>query len=221
MLVRILIVALLLCGPALAQELEAGWSKDATTGCRVWNPYPRPNETVSWSGSCSYGFANGRGVLQWFLNGKLLERDEGELLTGKANGDFVTTQADGSRYEGQRRDSERNGRGTITFAGGDRYEGEWRRDKFDGQGTYIWQSGTRYEGEWRDGKPNGRGKATYAWDGSVYEGIWTNGCFRQGGRRWALAATPEECARIVGVEGGAILPSPDGRMIRITHPSEQ
>ena len=225
MLARFLVVALLLsASPALAQELEAGWSRDATTGCRVWNPYPRPNEKVSWSGPCSYGVANGHGVLQWFLNGSLLERDQGEFVDGKANGEFVTTLADGSRYEGQRRNSERDGRGTITFVDGSRYEGEWRRDKFDGQGTFTWQSGTRYEGAWRDGKPNGWGKATYAWDGSVYEGNWTNGCFERDNRRWALFASREGCASIVRVDGGPnaeILPSPDHRMIRIIPPSER
>jgi hypothetical protein len=219
MLTRFLVVALLVCaGPALSQELEAGWSKDATTGCRVWNAHPWPNESVSWSGPCSYGLANGRGVLRWFLNDTLLERDDGEFIDGKANGEFVTTLADGSRYEGQRRNSERDGRGTITFAGGNRYEGEWRRDKFDGQGKYTWKSGTRYEGEWREGKPNGWGKATYAWDGSVYEGIWNNGCFKQGSRRWALFAAPEECASSISAGGGSqaeIHVSPDRRMIRI------
>jgi hypothetical protein len=195
MLERLLVIPLLLCAfPTLAQELDAGWIRDTTTGCRVWNPHPRQNETVSWSGACSYGFASGTGVLQWFLNGNPQERDEGELVEGKAIVQFVTTLADGSHYEGERRDSERHGRGTITFVSGNRYEGEWRKDKFDGQGTYTWQSGSRYEGEWRDGKPNGWGKATYAWDGSIYEGNWTNGCFQQGKRSWALFAAREECS---------------------------
>jgi len=219
MLARSLVVALLLCaGPALAQELGAGWIRDATTGCRVWNAHPRPNETVRWSGDCSDGLANGRGVLRWFLNDQILEHDAGEFIDGKANGEFVTILADGSRYEGQRRNSGREGRGAMTFAGGNRYEGEWRRDKFEGQGTYTWKSGTRYEGEWREGKPNGWGKATYAWDGSVYEGIWNNGCFNQDGRRWALFATSEECANGAGTGGGPraeIHISPDRRMIRI------
>ena len=194
MLARFLALVMFLCaGPALAQELTAGWTRDAA-GCRVWNPHPRPNETVTWSGACSYGLANGRGTLKWYQDGNLFETDEGELRDGKANGEFVTTLADGSRYEGERRDSERDGRGTMTFVSGDQYKGEWRKDQFDGQGTYTWRSGTSYEGEWRDGKPNGWGKATDAWDGSVYEGQWINGCFQQGNRSWALFSARAECA---------------------------
>ena len=107
---------------------------------------------------------------------------------------FVTTDADGSLYEGERRDSERHGRGRITAASCNRYEGERRKDKFDGQGTYTCQSGTRYEEKWRDGKPNGWGKAIYAWDGSVYEGTLDQRMFLQGNRRWALLAAREGCA---------------------------
>jgi hypothetical protein len=179
--------------PALAQQMPPGWIRDGTTGCRVWNLHPRPDETIRWSGACTYGLAQGRGVLQWIVNGELRESDEGEFRGGKGQGWFVTISTDGYRYEGERRDSERHGRGTATFANGDRYEGEWREDNYDGRGTFVWASGTRYEGEWQNGKPNGWGKATYAWDGSVYEGIWTNGCFQQGNRRWALFATTEEC----------------------------
>ena len=53
-----------------AQAAQEGWIADSKTGCKVWDPMPQQNETVSWSGSCKNGLAQGRGVLQWYADGK-------------------------------------------------------------------------------------------------------------------------------------------------------
>lgn len=154
--------------PASAQAPPSGWIADARTGCRVWNPSPKPKETITWSGSCSNGLAQGRGVLQWFTDGKAMDR-----------------------YDGEYRDGKVNGRGVYTSARGNRYDGEWRDGQQNGRGVYTWANGNRYDGEYRDNKPNGLG--TYTLDGQVYSGTWTNGCFRQGDR-WAwIGANKEEC----------------------------
>ena len=189
--------AVVLCAtPAIADESDIRWTRDTVSGCWVYNPFPQHNEQVQWTGDCPSGRANGRGVLRWYVNGQLIERDEGVMQDGRAKGQFVSTLSDGSRYEGERLNSMRHGHGTIVFRDGSRYEGEWRDDKFNGSGTFTWSSGTRYEGEWRDGRPNGWGKATYAWDGKVYEGNWIDGCFQQGNLRWALFASQDECRRL-------------------------
>lgn len=153
---------------AFAQTPQPGWIADARNGCRVWNSSPSPNETITWSGACQNGVTQGRGVLQWFENGKPKSRYEGEFRDGKYNGRAVLTTADGNRYEGEFRDGKFNGRGVMTAAGG------------------------RYEGEFRDGRPNGQG--TYAGrTGNVYAGTWTNGCFKQGDRVAWIATTKKAC----------------------------
>ena len=38
-------------------------------GCHVWDDYYYPNQTVTWSGSCSGGIAVGQGELVWTTNG--------------------------------------------------------------------------------------------------------------------------------------------------------
>lgn len=106
----------------------AGWSTDAKTGCRVWNSNPEPGETMSWSGACQGGLAQGRGVLQWFKD-------------GRPNG----------RYEGDYRDGKVNGRGVYTWASGTRFEGEFRDDRPDGPGTLTQPNGTVYSGAWTNG----------------------------------------------------------------------
>src|SRR5438552_2455362 len=93
----IAILAVLLTGSAtsLAGQ-QLGWLADPRTGCRVWNPYPEPNETITWSGQCQNGFAQGHGVLQWFQDNRPSGRSEGEWRDGKRNGHGVSTWVDGN-----------------------------------------------------------------------------------------------------------------------------
>ncbi|HJQ56860.1 MAG TPA: hypothetical protein VJ890_08130, partial [Vineibacter sp.] len=124
--------ALALASPASAQA--QGWIADGRTGCRVWNADPQPNETISWSGTCQSGFAQGRGTLQWFKNDKPSDR-----------------------YEGEYRDDNQHGRGVYTWADGDRYDGEWQNGEQHGRGVYASADGDRYDGEWQNGEQHGRG----------------------------------------------------------------
>jgi len=194
MTIRLSLLVLLLFAalPAAAQAPQEGWIAGARTGCRVWNPRPLPNETITWTGLCVGGLAQGRGVVQWFKDGKPGGRNEGEYRDGKANGRGVHSSPDGSRYEGEYRDGKRAGRGMYSAADGSSYEGEFRDGKESGRGVITWPSGKRYEGQLNDNKANGHGK--YVSDnGTVYEGTWSNGCFRQGNRRAWVGATAEEC----------------------------
>ena len=166
--ILMLLVPALLAMPALAQA-PPGWISDPKTGCRVWNGHPVPGEAISWTGGCQNNLAQGRGVLQWFKDGK-----------------------PGSRYEGEYRGGKMNGRGVLTLVSGASYEGEYRDDKENGQGVFTAKNGSRYVGEVRDGKPNGQGTLKLA-NGNTYSGTWTKGCFRQGNRVANVISTPKEC----------------------------
>lgn len=193
MLTRLCLIALFLFPLSVAaQAPQPGWIADTKTGCRVWNPSPQPNETISWSGRCPNGAAQGRGVTQWFVAGKPSERHEGEFLDGTLNGRGLSTLSDGSRYEGEFRHSTKNGRGFYSWPSGNRYDGEWRDDKRNGRGVLTLASGARYEGEWRDDRPNGSGTYNQA-NGETYSGTWTNGCFQQGNRRMWINRSDKEC----------------------------
>src|SRR5580692_889695 len=63
--------------PASAPSPQPGWIADTRTGCRVWNPFQVPNESVMWTGACQNGFAQGQAVMQWFLGDTRTERYEG------------------------------------------------------------------------------------------------------------------------------------------------
>jgi hypothetical protein len=159
---------------SLAQTAPPGWIADARTGCHVWNDVPRPKETVTWSGGCSNRFAEGKGVLQWFVDGKPGQRYEGEYRYGRLNGRGVL------HY------------GATTEHVSIRYEGEFRDGQESGRGVETWADGRRYEGEYRAGSPHGSGVFRRA-DGTTLTGTWTNGCGRQGEHSQAVGPTPKTC----------------------------
>jgi len=56
---------------AAAQSAECpggppGWIAAQGSPCRLWNPCPQREETITWSGACVSGVADGRGVAQRF-----------------------------------------------------------------------------------------------------------------------------------------------------------
>jgi hypothetical protein len=108
--IRGLAVAAVLCVASSAHaqtetHRPPSWIADSKTGCKIWNPAPQPHETIQWSGGCKGGYAQGKGTLQWFENGK-----------------------PGDRYEGDYQGGKRNGHGTVTMSNGTRIEGDWRDD---------------------------------------------------------------------------------------------
>lgn len=82
------------------------WITTANQPCKVWNPQPQPNESVTWSGACKDGLASGKGILRWTEDGKPDVEFDGQYANGK-----------------------RNGPGVMITPGGDRVEGVWVDDK--------------------------------------------------------------------------------------------
>lgn len=78
-----------------------GWITARNQPCKIWNPEPQPNESVTWSGPCKDGFASGKGVLRWTENGKPDVEFDGEYVNGKRNGPGVMITPDGERTTGE------------------------------------------------------------------------------------------------------------------------
>lgn len=163
----------LLGGAAPLEPFGPNWSIVENQRCQLYNPYPKPGATITWSGDCVDGKASGEGRVVWRGGyGEIVY--EGGYRDGKRHGHGTATWPNGTRYEGEFRDDKFHRRGTATYASGTRYEGEWRDGKWHGRGTVTWASGSRYEGEWRDGEQHGRG--TYTWaDGDSKTCEWRDG----------------------------------------------
>ena len=192
--VALAFAALPVASPSFAQAPSPeSWIQDGKTGCKVRNPVPQPRESITWSGTCPNGIAEGNGVLQWFDDGRPTDRYEGELRDGWENGRGVATSTlIADRYEGDWSDGWRHGQGIYSFANGDRYEGDWFEGLRTGRGMMVWADGARYEGEWLDSKPNGQGSYTDAAD-AVSVGTWSTGCFRDQTKKLAVGTTSKEC----------------------------
>ena len=149
-----------------AQSQAGGFVVDPKSGCKVWNPHPQSNETVSWSGGCIDGMAQGVGTLQWLNNNKPYEKDEGEWIRGQ-----------------------QSGRGTQVWASG-RYDGDLLNGEPQGRGAMTLQS-ERYEGDFRNGKPNGIGTLT-SLEG-LFQGNWRDGCLVGDKRRIAFGVSSSTC----------------------------
>jgi len=148
-----------------APSAHAGeWIADKS-GCRVWNPNPQLDESVTWSGSCSNGRAEGNGILRWLKGNIPVETDEGEWRDGRQVNKGTQSWSTG-RYEGQLADGEPNGYGVLTV------------------------QKLRYQGEFHNGKPNGAGTLTEAGEG--VRGTWKDGCL-QGQRKASIGIPLSAC----------------------------
>lgn len=153
------------CAMAAAPPAYAGdWIADKF-GCRVWNPNPQLEESVTWSGSCANGRAEGRRIARWLKGDIPMETDEGEWHDGRQVNKGTQSWSTG-RYEGELSDGEPNGFGILTV------------------------QKLRYEGEFRNGKPNGLGTLTVG--SETARGTWKDGCL-QGARKASIGVPLSAC----------------------------
>jgi hypothetical protein len=147
---RLIVVTASVCFALLVSPSNANaeelYLPDAN-GCKVYDPSPQPNETVTWSGRCLDGYAEGSGVVQWLPGGKPGTRMEVTLVRGRPEGKGSTVSPSGARFEGTFHEGERSGNGIWTGPNGDRYEGAWLHDLHSGTGVLTRANGDRYEGD--------------------------------------------------------------------------
>ena len=141
-----------------------------TSGCMVSasNSIAK-NVKVSWTGNCSDGYADGKGILSW-SNGN---RYEGDLYVGVISGSGTFYWANGDWYAGAFKDGRRDGIGTQHYGCAGRYQGEFHKGVMDGVGVLYMADGNRYEGTFHHGIMEGFGMRHFA-DGSSYEGEFKN-----------------------------------------------
>lgn len=178
--------------PVPGKAAPPTWTADPRTGCRVADPEPDPDWSITWSGACQNGLAQGEGILTWFNRGKPGSTYQGSYRDGKMNGHGIYTWSDGVRYDGEWRDDQKDGQGVLTWPSGSRYEGQWRNGKRNGFGVATWPDGARYEGQWRNDWANGPGKYR-GHQGDIYEGTWIDGCFKNGRDKASVGRAVETC----------------------------
>ena len=144
-------------------------------GCYVWNPNLQPDETVTWTGGCSMGRAQGQGKLKWVYDGgEKTSESTGSLTDGKMHGQGVTRYAEGDVLEGPYVDGKRHGQWVLRLADGGVREGPYVDGKPHGQWVLRLADGGVQEGPYVDGKKHGPWVERFA-DGGVQEGPYVDG----------------------------------------------
>ena len=88
-------------------------------GCYVWNGSLSPDATVTWTGTCSGGRAQGEGTLKWvWEDGEKTSESTGSLTDGKMHGQWVTRFAEGDVQEGPYVDGKMHGQWVLRYADG-------------------------------------------------------------------------------------------------------
>ena len=188
-------------------------------GCYVWHFDPQPDETATWTGECSSGFAQGPGTLIWTYregsqehqasrrigqpHGESVIRyreggvSEGPSRFGKRHGHWVLRFASGAVHEGPMMNGERNGHWVTKDADGDVGEGPYVAGERNGHWVQRFTDGITGEGPFVDGKRHGRWIWKYP-DGQVESGPHVDG-ERHG--RWRIAFPDGEVTYVEFVHG--------------------
>ena len=145
-------------------------------GCYVWNGNLMTDETVTWTGGCSEGRAQGEGTLKWvWEDGEKTSESTGSLTDGKRHhGQWVIRDADGDVGEGPYVDGKMHGQWVLRFASGGVQEGPYVDGKRHGQWVIRDADGDVLEGPYVDGKRHGPWVFRLA-DGGVQEGPFVEG----------------------------------------------
>lgn len=115
------------------------------------NPQPQPIESISWSGRCKDGFADGAGIVRWFSGGKSNGITSGTFKQGKLIGKGYVTlpQAVYTRLNS----STRGGELRRAWPPGSRLDGEFLENQLVGDGVIT--------------KPNGQKEVVIQIDGKL------------------------------------------------------
>ena len=108
---------------------EADWLLDTQVGCRLGDWHPDPDDHAVWSGACSSGSKEGRGVVQWSEHGQMIDHFEGTFRNGRREGFGRYVWTPEVSYEGQYANDVPNGFGTATLLG-ESFSGIWQNGCF-------------------------------------------------------------------------------------------
>lgn len=142
-------------------------------GCYVWNPGLALGATVTWTGDCASGFAQGMGTLTWVWDGNR-QTATGRLEDGRRNGHWVFRYPDGTVQEGPMANDVRNGHWILRYADGNVWEGPNVNGEQHGRWVIRYADGTVGEGAFVDGNADGTWILRGA-DGTVEERLFRGG----------------------------------------------
>ena len=127
-------------------------------GCYVWNHDLTRSETMTWTGKCSGGRAQGEGTLKRIHSDEtLFSESTGRLQDGKRDGKWVVRWAIIDTVgEGPYVGGKKHGHWVKRSASGHVEEGSYAEDKKHGHWVEIWANGSVHEGPYVEGLKQGK-----------------------------------------------------------------
>jgi len=210
----ILAAALLSCGSASAADTteQGQWLKDGA--CALFSADALPGDTVSWTGSCPGGYAEGLGTATFTHDGQSQSFTANFVHGVIPDGHVISRWGRGWSYDGEAVAGRFQGPGILTTDTSDRFDGQWDGGKMNGFGVLLRANGERYAGDWKDDKPNGNGQLRHA-DGSLVNGLFVDGKLTQAEASATTSITPTDAVPFGGVSGKT-LTGVDGSSIALT-----
>lgn len=113
---------------------------DSRPECYVWRRSLKQDESVTWTGSCTGGRADGRGVLKWAWKGtpfRVVEVEgKGLLRSGRMEGRWIERFSRGTVWEGLYLEGKRHGHWVERYVGGAVHEGPYLEGKKHGRWVF-------------------------------------------------------------------------------------
>ena len=120
-------------------------------GCYVWDLGYAVGATVTWTGPCSDGLAQGTGSLTWVWDGNE-NVETGQLQDGKYDGHWVVRRPNGTVEEGPAVDGEQHGHWVVRRPNGQVEEGPYVDGERHGDWTVQWANGRTSIIRWVNGE---------------------------------------------------------------------
>jgi hypothetical protein len=169
----VLAAALLNCGLLSASAEDQGqWLRDGN--CSLYSADAQPGDTVSWTGSCVDGYAEGLGTATFTRDGQSQSFTANFVHGVIPDGHVISRWGHGWSYDGEAVAGRFQGWGILTTDASDRFDGQWTDGKLNGFGVFLRANGERYAGDWKDDKPNGSGEFRHV-DGTFVNGLFVDG----------------------------------------------
>src|SRR5471030_1219319 len=180
------------------------WLKDGA--CALFSAGAGPGDTVSWTGPCVDGFAEGLGTATFTHDGQSQSFTASFSHGVIPDGHVITRWGQGWSYDGETVHGRFDGAGILTTDASDRFEGQWNDGKMTGFGVLRRANGELYAGDWKDDKPNGNGELRHA-DGTLLAGTFIDGKLAKTDPPTAIkvaATTPDAAAKGPGAPFGSV-----------------
>jgi hypothetical protein len=163
---------------------EGAWLTDEKTQCSLFSAGAGPGDTVTWTGDCVEGYAQGLGTATFTHDGQTQSFTADFTRGVIPDGHVISRWGQGWSYDGEQVKGVFNGAGILTTDTSDRFEGQWSDGKMNGFGVLRRANGEIYSGDWKDDKPNGEGALRQA-DGTLIKGTFVDGKLTQAAEKMA------------------------------------